>query len=121
MSPFGTSRHFAASHQFGRYWRDNGHRSDGTFQLARDLAGLRLERNDIRSTQGIQVVRPMVHHCAPLIEVFCAIVCRSDGILLLMSKLTLDDIWAETHFIERGGGHRPEAVNRRPTMIAQAV
>src|SRR5262249_872972 len=67
------------------------------------------------------MVSPTLHHCAALIEVFGAIVRSAHGVLLLVSKLALDYVWAKSHFIERAGGLCPKAVHCRATMIAHAI
>ena len=42
------------------------------------------------------MISPTLHHCAALVEVFGAIVRSAHGVLLLVSKLALDYVWAKS-------------------------
>ena len=48
----------------------------------------------------------MVHHLTALAEILSTVIGRAHRIALFMRKLALNYVWAETHFIERGGGYR---------------
>src|SRR5208337_4256858 len=66
-------------------------------------------------------ISPVLHHCSALTEVFCPVISCAYSIAFLMGELTLDHIRSETHFIQRGRGHRTEAVNGRSTVITHTV
>src|ERR1700730_8128518 len=69
----------------------------------------------------INIVGPMLHHGAPFVEIFSVVISSTYGIALQVGELTLYHVGSETHFVERGRGHRSEAVNGRSTVISHAV
>ena len=84
-------------------------------------AGLWLQRNDISTADRIDIVGPLVHHGATLVQVFRTIIGSTDCILLFVRELAFYYIGPEPHLVERGGGHRSEAMHRRAAVIAHAV
>ena len=74
-------------------------------------ACLWLERNDISTTERIDIVGPLGHHGATLLHVLRAVIGSTYCILLFVRELTFDHIGPEPHFVERGRGHRSEAMN----------
>ena len=84
-------------------------------------AGLWLQRNDISTADRIDIVGPLVHHGATLIQIFRAVIGSTYCIPLFVRELAFYYIGPEAHFVERGGGHRSEAMNSGATMVAHAV
>ena len=60
------------------------------------------ESYDVPARHVVHKSRPVSHHSATLIEVFRAVVGSAHGVLFLVSKLALNHVWIEAHFIECG-------------------
>lgn len=69
------------------------------------------ERQNLSAgTQGIEIVRPRLHHFSPFAQPSCAVVCCADLIALAMCQLQLDQVWMPALLIQASGRHRSEAM-----------
>src|SRR5580658_9736684 len=62
--------------------------------------------------QGIQIVRPRLHHLATLRQPLRFVVSRANLVALRVRQLQLDDIRRETLLIEEGARHTAKSMTR---------
>ena len=60
--------------------------------------------------QPIQIIRPSLHHLAPLRQVLSEVVGRAHGVALGVRELALDSLMVPALFVQQGGRHAAEAV-----------
>jgi hypothetical protein len=68
----------------------------------------------------VEKVRPRLHHLAAFLDVLRSIVGSPHFAAFGVRELALNDIWPESHLIQRGGCDRAETLSRHPPAISRA-